>query len=93
MGFDLDNLADCAMCILDTGLIILVDLKKTKRGKRMKNTKSTSFTYLLLCTERCKKDDAILFHNIICCFLISRVLSSNLLAPCCRVKVISPNFR
>ena len=33
MGFDLDNLADCAMCILDTGLIILVDLKKIKEDR------------------------------------------------------------
>ena len=38
MGFDLDNLADCAMCVLDTGLIVLVDFKI----KRMKEEQKSS---------------------------------------------------
>ena len=43
--------------------------------------------------KRCKKNDAMLSHNKISCFLISRVLSSDFIRCCCRVKVISQNFR
>ena len=53
-----------------------------------------SFNWYTGCKDkRCKKNDAMLSHNKISCFLISRVLSSDFIRCCCRVKVISQNFR
>ena len=81
MGFDLDNLADCAKCVLDTGLIVLVDSKR-KRMEIWRIKKSSSLIHCDMlgagiqkhCCQKRNISNTLLQHvEIVECFVKTKL--------------------
>ena len=85
MGFDLNNLAYCAMCVLDTGLIVVLDFKR----KRIKNKNSSSLIHCNLpgawvqhCCQKRNISNTLLQHvEIVECFVKTKLFDRHFESP------------
>ena len=78
MGFDLDNLADCAMCVLDTGLIVVLDLKIKRMKEEQKSSRLIHFNlpgaWVQHCCQKRNISNTLLQHvEIVECFVKTKL--------------------